>query len=238
MASLVKKIKSVISKQDKKDDVMSNAQDVTMQQRENHVYDAEHLALQKLYEKWLYKEDWLLYKEAIPLLLGIDPDCAKKDEYAIEIEELWKHAKDCVEKKMLSVLNQTQPADDWAVLPVDLYRWATVSRICIPVEFSTLMAFIIQTVKPEPGRTELVQNKNEQEQINQKEIVLGAALSLLVNAPGQCKNEAGKVDVACLARLIIANKAEWFNQDELLLSESDIIELLSAYINSAKPVIK
>ena len=47
---------------------------ISKETQEVVIYDEEHLRLQKLYEKWVCKEKWLLHKEGIPLLLGMDPE--------------------------------------------------------------------------------------------------------------------------------------------------------------------
>ncbi len=235
---MFKKIISIFSRDNKKSLSVDHVQPVTMRERERQVYDIEQLTSQKLYEKWLSKDKWLLHKEAIPLLFGLNPDAKRSDEYETDkVDELWIHAKDCVQKKLLHVVNPEQADNDWEVLPVDFYRWATVSRITVPAEFSTLMAFVMQVVKSENGssykRVEGAQDSNYQKH---KEIVLGAAISLLVNAPEQCKNNDEFV-IDNIARLIIENKKEWFGEDNLLLEKSEMITLINDYINLTKPVL-
>ncbi len=235
---IYKKLVSVFFREKKKSLSLDQVQHVSMREREYQVYDVEQLTLQKLYEKWLSKDKWLLHKEAIPLLFGLNPDINRSDEYETDkVDELWTHAKDCVQKKLLRVVNSEQEDSDWEVFPVDFYRWATVSRITVPAEFSTLMAFVMQVVKPEhesfDRRVEDLQDSNYQKH---KEIVLGAAISLLVNAPEQCKNNDEFV-IDNIARLIIENKKEWFGEDNLLLEKSEMITLINDYINLTKPVL-
>ncbi len=106
-----------------------------MSEREKKVYDVDKLILQKLYEKWSCKDKWLLYDEGIPLLFGIEPgtSVSMDNELLNKKEELWVHAKECVQKNLLSVVNAEKPIIEWEVRPVDLYCWATVSRISMPV---------------------------------------------------------------------------------------------------------
>jgi hypothetical protein len=241
--SIFNKIKSSIMgvKKNNNSAPPTPAREISMSEREKEVYDEEQLTLQKLYEKWLCKDKWLLYKEGIPLLLGVNPDNngAIDNDSVNKIEELWVHAQDCVQKKMLSVINIEQPATEWEVMPVDLYRWATVSRIAVPAEFSTLMGFVMQTVKFEQNNQANNQADGIQDTVYQthREIVLGAATSLLVNATKQCKNDGGEIVVKQIVRLIADNKAEWFGEDKPLLEETAMTDLINQYVNLTKPVI-
>jgi hypothetical protein len=236
--NIINKIKTSLFGTDKEISVANTPLEMTMSERERNVYDEDHLRLQKLYEKWICKDKWLLHKEGIPLLFGLNPDTNKPDnDILIKTDELWEHAQECVQKKLLSVVNIDNSVDEWEVFPVDLYRWAMVSRISVPDEFSALIAFVIQTVKPEQNSH--AQMVVEQDAVLQKhrEIVLGAATSLLVNASGQCKNDKGKVAAINISRLIIENKQEWFGQDEPLLAESEMTDLINNYIKLTSPIV-
>lgn len=236
--SIIKKIKTAMCGGDKNSHLKVSPIVMSMGEREKSIYDDEHLRLQKLYEKWICKDKWLLHQEGIPLLFGINPDASEPDSgVSDKIEELWKHAQDCVQKKLLSIVNIENPSDQWEVLPIDLYRWAMVSRISVPDQFSTLIAFVIQTVKPEQNKPTHIAGEEDSALQKHKELVLGAATSLLVNAAEQCKNDEGKVVASKISKLIIENKQEWFEQDEPLLTESAIIELLNNYIRLTSPII-
>jgi len=235
---IINKIKTSLFGADKEISVANAPVEMTMSERERNIYDEDRLRLQKLYEKWICKDKWLLRKEGIPLLFGLNPDTKKHDnDILIKTDELWEHAQECVQKKLLSVVNVYNSADEWEVFPVDLYRWAMVSRISVPDEFSTLIAFVMQTVKPEQHSH--TQTVVEQDAVLQKhrEIVLGAATSLLVNASGQCKDDKGKVVAINISKLILENKQEWFGQDEPLLVESEMTELINNYIKLTSPIM-
>lgn len=235
--NIFNKIKTSLLCTDKKISVPNATLELTMSERERNVYDEDHLRLQKLYEKWICQDKWLLQKEGIPLLFGINPDIKESDDdVSVKTEELWVHAQECVHKQLLSVVNDDELEDKWQVLPIDLYRWAMVSRISVPDEFSALIAFVIQTVKPEQNSQ--VQTVVEQDAVLQKhkEIVMGAATSLLVNASAQCQNDNGKISAINISRLIIENKQEWFGQDEPLLVETAMTELIKDYIKLTSPI--
>lgn len=236
--NIINKFKTSLFGTDKEISVPNVSLEMTMSEREKNIYDEDHLRLQKLYEKWICKDKWMLQKEGIPLLFGINPDTKESsDDVSVKIEELWGHAQECVHKKLLSIVNVDNSDDKWEVLPIDLYRWAMVSRISVPDEFSALIAFVIQTVKPEQNSH--VQTVVEQDAVLQKhrEIVMGAATSLLVNASEQCLNDKGDVSAKNISRLIIENKQEWFGQDEPLLVESVMTELIEDYIKLTSPIM-
>ena len=104
---------------------------------------------QRLYEKWVCKETWLLRAEGIPLLLGQTPgsDSVKDDEPDDNGEALWKHARECAEKNILPVVNRECHPDEWRVKSVVLYKWAVTTGVRLPDEFSLLMNFVLRTVK-------------------------------------------------------------------------------------------
>jgi hypothetical protein len=215
--------------------------EISMSERENKVYDPDKLTLQKLYEKWSCKDKWLLHDEGIPLLFGIEPGARATldDESSIKIKELWVHAQDCVQKKLLSVVNTEKPEVEWQVRPIDLYCWATVSRISMPAEFSTLMTFVAQTVKSTDVNPTHDQNDGAQDIQYQRhrEIVLGAATSLLVNAPELCKNDKGCVVCSQITRQINENKNQWFGDEKPLLTESAMADLINGYLKLTNPVV-
>jgi len=236
--NIINKIKTSLFGLDKEISVPNAPIEMTMGEREKKIYDEEHLRLQKLYEKWICKDKWLLQKEGIPLLFGINPDTKEPDDnVSMKIDELWMHAQECVHNKLLLVLNADNSDDKWEVLPINLYRWAVVSRISVPDEFSTLIAFVIQTVKPEQNSQNQIVVEQDAVLQKHKEIVMGAATSLLVNASAQCQNDNGKVSAENISKLIIENKQEWFGQDEPLLVESVMTEKIDDYIKLTSPIV-
>ena len=210
---------------------------ISKETQEVVIYDEEHLRLQKLYEKWVCKEKWLLHKEGIPLLFGIDPEHYDiEEDVSNKMLELWKHAQECVSKKLLSIINIDDSAQQWEVLAIDLYRWAMISRITVPTEFSALIAFVIQTVKPEQNEPILAIAEFDSLLQKHKEIVLGAATSLLVNAPEKINTGKVKHIAMNISRLIVENKQQWFGENEPSLNESAMIDLINDYIELIEPI--
>ena len=239
--SIFKKIKKYFFGSKNNKVRVENETTMSITEREVQVYGQEKISTRRLYEQWACKETWMLYNEAIPLLLGIEPD--KKidvdDERKNEIEELFLHAQDCVNKKLLSVINSEKNEKEWQVRPIDLYRWATISRIVVPDELNDLMQFVMQTIKnPVPHKDQVIESDSRDASYQKhREIVLGAAMSLLVNSPGTCVNSKGKVKGNLIAKQILTNKKQWFGEEESLLAESAITDLIEHYFRLAKPVL-
>jgi hypothetical protein len=240
--NIFNKIKSVSPLFKKEKPIASiNLPEISMSEREDKIYGKDKLILQKLYEQWSCKDKWLLHDEGIPLLFGLQPGFSEviDDELKNKIESLWKHAQECVQKKMLSVINVDQPEDGWEVRPLDLYCWATVSRISMPDEFSNLMTFVAQTIKPIEVMPTSSHENGTEDMLYQRhrEIVLGAATSLLVNAPDLCRNNKGRVVSNKIAKNIIENEDQWFGNDKPLLAEAAMTDLINEYLKLTKPLV-
>jgi len=184
-----------------------------------------------------------LQTEGIPLLLGIDPDNDKSgvatEDREAEINELWQHARHCVEHDLLSVMNPEHPPTEWRVVPAVLYQWASISRISMPPAFVNLIEFVVQTIK----RTKLHENNTsisepdlKQEKaykiLEHQKIVLGAAMALLGNRHVACINRNGKVNVTNVVNQIIEDEEIWFGEDKPLISHSAMQDLIKKYLNS------
>ena len=130
-------------------DIAGNNQ-TGINQRLKEIYGSEKIELQLLYERWVARESWLLQREALPLLYGLDPESTTKladPELKKNMDELWIHACACVEQGLLKVNNHETDAGYWRCNPVDVYRWAVISRINTPEIFNTLMAFVTRVIK-------------------------------------------------------------------------------------------
>ena len=205
--------------------------------KSNNIYSEKKINKQKLYEEWCKKEKWLLQNEALLLLFSIDPSSSDTlDTNLLEkINSLKCHANDCVNKNLLPIINIDKPENEWEVRPIDLYQWATVSRINIPDEFNALMTFIVQSVKVVDDNS-LNNNQKLKDEIHQlhKEIILGATTSLLINSPEKCKDNHGIFDIELIAEKIIQNEKQWFDNSKSKLSKPEMIKLINNYINMSK----
>ena len=73
LEKLIKKSIHILGKKKEMPVISSSDTDNDLRQREKELFGEDRVRLQRLYEKWVVKETWLLHDEAIPLLLAIDP---------------------------------------------------------------------------------------------------------------------------------------------------------------------
>ncbi len=217
---------------------------VELREKEKALYGDDKLAKQRLFEKWSVKEQWLLKSEAIPLILGLDPeteDWKNNEEQEKEINDLFEHARHCINQGMsLSVIDQEQEENQWQVSPTEFYCWASVSRVNVSEQLAALMEFVISTVK----RTTFVTDRKNEEAtspeaaslshtFNQEtEKVLGAALAVLIKHPDDCKNSKGRVKISNITRVILENQSAWFDDKQLSLSQTGMEDLLNKWATS------
>ena len=214
--------------------------------REKEIFGEDKLQQQRLYEKWVSQQSWLLQSEGIPLLLGLDPqavnDISKSIDDEQERNDLWDHAKKCVEQNLLPVSNRDNSPETWEVSPIDLYCWASVSRIIIPDQLVRLIEFVIHTIKLPVAEIKSIDgtnNYNSRENHghpetfqNQREQVLGAALVLLARYPEKCKNSKGRIRPELIVNMINEKGEIWFGNDKLLLSNAVMQDLLDKFLKT------
>ena len=86
-------------------------------------------ALQRLYEKWVVKEEWLVNEEAIPLLLGTDPTT---DFLTSEYKQLQNRIQTAIsEGDIKTVTGSTETSDHIKVQPAIIYQWAMTNRLTL-----------------------------------------------------------------------------------------------------------
>ena len=175
-----------------------------------------------LYEKWASKEYWYIKDQAIPLLIGVDPDsfsdCKDKEKIS-RSQIIWQHIQDCVKQNLLIIGNQDCPPNEWKGSPINIYQWAVISRIKLPDSFSSLMEFIIQSL---PLKKTDVYDKN-------REYILGLALAILANFPDKCRDSDGKVVIKKIADLLYTEK--WTKKDLSTQSIDNIVDTLNIWLN-------
>ena len=204
----------------------------------NKIYNGDKINKQKLYEKWCKKEKWLLHSEGILLLLSINPSQKNILDNNIlkRVNDLKDHANECVKKNLLSVVDVDKPENSWEVKPIDLYRWATISRIDIPDEFNALISFITQTIKLNSEDSSAIDFRNSEDKLShlENEIILGATISLLINSPEICRDNEDNIDCKVIVSKIIESKKHWFRDSKPKLSESDMVKLIEKYVGMSK----
>ena len=197
-----------------------------MNQRMEDIYGKDQVKLQLLYEKWIIKGDWRLKDEALPLLLAMDPgykSYSTDNEQNKVLDELWSHARECVEQGLLKVINREQPPGKWRVRPVDVYRWSKLSRIEIPEILDRLMEFVVNTVKMDSALVEYDKNR---------ENILGMALAILAACPEQCKNDNGQITVEKILNIIDEKRHIWPDKDKPDVPLSGYADLINKWLNT------
>jgi hypothetical protein len=206
-----------------------------MRQKEKDIYGEERIIQQKLYEKWAIKTSWHLKNQAIPLLISVDPERYTNSDFDEDTEkkheDLWKHAQHCVEQDLLFVLNRESPVDDWEATPVDIYKWAAISRVDIPEQLSTLMEFVMMTLLPTTTDTPDSKYQTDISYNSDKENILGAALAMLATYPEQCMNKKGRVRAENIISLINENQTKLFGKKIPGLSPTASVDLIKKWID-------
>jgi len=182
----------------------------------------DELTQQKLYEKWLKEDRWLLRSQALPLLAGFDPEGREQ----LLPDELWDKMAAAVTNADLAVEDAGAAPEQWAASPRAVYRWAASSGIAVPGPFQTLMEFILQTVRAEmPSRA---RGGAETDFHTDNEKILGAALSVLGAYPGQCLGRDGNIDIRKVIILMHEHAGDLFGTDGLDYSYERVHDLLKS----------
>ncbi len=214
---------------------------VDLRQREIEIHGEERIQQQRLYERWVTKDVWHLKNEALPLLFGFDPENKSRirngNDFNSKIDELWAHAQKCVEQGLLAVKNNNDEPDNWQIKPAVIYRWATVSRVYVPQEFTVLMEFVLSTVKQtdnsDRNYNEAGNNITDASVFdNDKERILGAALAILAAYPGKCKNNKGRIQANKIVDIINERGEFWFGSQIPSLSNSAMTDLINRWLQT------
>ena len=208
--------------------------------RIENIYGQEKITLQKLYEKWTVRDAWLIRYEGIPLILGYDPESRDADLPVQAADELWIHAQKCVEKGLLHVNNIEQTPDLWTSSPVEIYKWATVSRIELPELFNNLMSFIVNTLQSNRGGSDITRdetgrvNSQPGNSRNHGETVLGIAFALLAANPEKFRDENGNLQPEQIVALIKKKHEFWTGEEKLDLSTDEIADILTRWLATVR----
>ena len=210
------------------------------EQKFRKIYGDEKFELQKLYEKWAVKESWLIKDQALPLLLGIEPgsSCLGYDvEIKKKIEDLWKHAKKCIEQGVLDITGEGDDESKWGIQPLEAYRWATIGRIPIPAELSALMDFIASTVNRKNMRDINPAGNHDNEMETDRlyparEQVLGMALAILAAYPEQCRNSRGRIRTDKIVTIIEQKNSFWLGDNKLEITSVVVRDILDKWLRT------
>jgi len=211
-----------------------------MSQREKAIYGEDNIKQQKLYEKWAVKTSWHLKSQGIPLLLSIDPEKytgSNLDEVTEKkYQDLWTHAQHCVDQDLLFVINRESPVDEWEAKPIDVYKWAAISRVELPEQLTSLMEFVMMSLLSkvnDSGDSSASKSQGQASYISDKEHILGAALAMLATYPDQCTNKKGRVRAENIVSLISKNESSLFAEKAPDLSTTAAVDLVNKWIKTS-----
>ena len=190
---------------------------------------------QRLYEHWLKQDEWYLREDAIPLVLGVDPEDwpELRDREPIRSCEAvaWEAIQASVrDSQQPTVTNRNAPEDLWKVRAEDLYRWARLTQIALPEPFEQLMQFITTVVKHE----EVEQNTPSMTRTTEEHAVLGAALAALAAWPEECRDGHGRADAGRIAGLVERKAPLWFASTGPPMSHEEITQLIDEWLGKVQ----
>lgn len=211
-------------------------------QRLQQIVGQDKMEQQLLYERWVARDTWLLRREALPLLQGLDPESFAQHagpDAVKTMDDLWKHARACVSQGLLKVDHQEKDEEEWRCSPVNVYHWAVVSRLPLPEAFSILMGFVTKVIKP-AGAAGIPAN---QDGINtastgvdeNREKVLGMALAILAAYPELSRNSRGQVHADQIIQMIEDKGKFWLGDQPLRMSTTDMRDLINRWLDTLPP---
>jgi len=188
------------------------------------------LEQQLLYERWLKREQWLLRREAIPLLFGVDPEAwprANEDPAVAAAEaRLWQWMNEGDGDARPHLANPAVESEQWQVAPAAAVNWWRAAGMRVPETLENLLQFILRVVKT----PEAAPAADAAPAPRAAEQVLGAALAVLSKWPDRCRDEHGFADGALMLNVIRQHAAAWFDGPELPMDGDEAYALIERWL--------
>jgi hypothetical protein len=179
------------------------------------------VAYQQLYEHWCKSDSWSLGREALPLLVGVDPAAW---QHHVEAQELQQSAEALLQ--LISAGLDCRP--DAQITPARIRHWAREQGIALPEPLARVLDFILSVLPPVMRDPQAMSGAD---QSADRERALGAALALVTKFPDQCRDEHGFFDGARIAALILDKRLLWFPEGGPAFSAAEIAALLENYLS-------
>lgn len=182
-----------------------------------------NVEIQVLYEQWLKQENWAARSEALPLVVGVDPQLWRTYLETGDLEEteqaLWADY-----QRDAGITGESDP------VPVDrVVAYFRDQQVEMPASFSRLYDFVRQvTLSAEPKVEDIAQTCNHGAET---EAVLGAALALVASMPDRCRDENGFVAGEQIATLILQSAARWFPLEPPVMTETEMAALINKWLD-------
>jgi hypothetical protein len=186
-------------------------------------------ALQRLYEKWVVKEEWSVYEEALPLLLGLDPatDYLNSDYHKLQLD-----VDRAVKESELKLISGDMGISSTSkVKPATIYQWAMKKRLSLPMELVNLMEFVLKTLlvnEQEASSVDLPTTSSFSEDDMQK--ILGACFSVTARYPEECRNSKGVLKTERILKLVDQHSDKLFEGKLPALSSTAIRDIVNRWL--------
>lgn len=190
----------------------------------------------KLVNEFKEHDSWLLFKEAIPLAMGIHPAHSKK----IKIDEFTMYkivsrlARSAIGVNSL-IINPTFNESEWRVIPAEFSKWLASKNINAITPILALAEGNIQK-KKKINDSPLEPNPRKERHAVVREKIYIAAIALITTYPEQCKGSNGDWSPTAIAKMIEEKAPFWFGNEEAPLTTRRKSELIAAAIKSMESI--
>jgi len=196
------------------------------------LYNDDNFALQRLYEKWVVKDEWLLNEEAVPLLMGIDPE---SDIDNAKCQALRENVRSAIDQNQLNILHNKVGEDTiHKVKPATIYHWAVANKMDLPLEFVNLMNFVLNAVLSTEQDREDFNDFEDVPKSSDIEQILGACLAVVSNYPDECKNERGQIKIEKILSLVDDHSDKLFSTGTPALSTTAIRDIINRWLEKLR----
>ena len=180
---------------------------------------------QIMYETGLKVDQWLARAEALPLIVGCAPGdwqtYLKAEDKSPQEELLWH-----------IIANDLGIEADNKLDISSVVEWARAQSISLHPSFLRIYEFVrkVLVVGANNSRSEEGAKAVEDPAAAEREIVLGAALSLLAKMPESCLDAHGFVDGAAIVDLMNQTAARWFPHIEPTMTRTEMAALIDKWL--------
>jgi hypothetical protein len=203
----------------------------------------ESVARQMLYERWVGRADWAVRGEALPLLVGVDPQLWERAlaEPGIAAAEraVWQIVRADVAAGRLQVNAAQEPPGKWRAKPAALYFWAQSHRHRVPDALEALLQFVLKVVargdfdargEPAPLVPGVARRAPAREAGTPAEQLLGAALNVVSKWPDRVRDEHGFIDAGKVVDRIERSARVYFDSDALPMARDRAIAVVDRWL--------
>lgn len=200
--------------------------DLVAQLRVGASHESYDVSVQRLYESALKRDRWNVRFEAMPLLIGVDPeswpDYLKQNELTAFEAALWERLADGLDME----------SDVDLVAVEKIVNYFRANGITLPVCFTRLYDFIRQSAgtSQRTGDPGVEPNNDAAAAQMEKELVLGAALAVVAKMPERCRDEHGFIDGKLVTQLILRTAVRWFPTRAPAMSADDMARLIDKWL--------